>query len=217
MAKHLHDDLNKIKQQLLALGALVEEAVKQSILAFQNRDKALAEKVIEQDNAIDSLEVELEELCLKVLALQQPVAQDLRFIAATLKINNDLERIGDCAVHIAKRCKSLAKGPAIAIPAEITKMSEAAQGMVHEALDAFVRMDVELAQSLAKKDDVVDECNHTIIRRMRRLMHDKPDLVDQALDVFTATRRIERSGDLATNIAEDVVYLVKGEIVRHKG
>jgi len=216
VAKQLRDELEKLRTDVLRVGTLVEEAVRKSLAAFEERDRVMAEQIIAEDNIIDQREVEIEEECLKILALQQPVAEDLRFIAAVLKINNDLERMGDCAVHIAKRTRSLSKGPAIQMPKDLKRMSVATLKMVRDCLDAFAKRDAKLAQSLAEQDDVVDDCNHSIIRELRERMHNHPDEVDPSLDLFTTTRRLERIGDLATNVAEDVLYLVSGEIVRHR-
>jgi phosphate transport system protein len=217
VSKHLQQDLEQLKKEVISMGALVEESLQKAINAFQERSLELAEKVITEDNAIDFKEVTIEKECLKMLALHQPVAEDLRFIAAVMKINNDLERMGDCAVHIARRTRSLVKDPAIRVPVDLSRMTKSSLRMVRECLDAFVRKDTDLARRILQEDDEVDECNHTIIRELKQMMHDTPDNIDQALDVFTATRRLERVGDLATSIAEDVIYLVEGEIIRHQG
>lgn len=194
----------------------MEEAVQKSIVAFNERRDDLARKVVEDDEIIDQREVEIEENCLKVLALHQPVAQDLRFIAAVMKINNDLERIADYAVAIAERTSHLVKDTPIRIPNGLSEMAELARRMVRDALDAFVKGDVQLARGICARDDQVDGHNRTIIKELRRMMHETPDMIDQALDVFSTTRRLERIADMATNIAQDVVYMVEGEIIRHR-
>lgn len=216
MSKHLQQDLEQLKQSVLGMGSLVIDALQKAIMSFQNRSLELAQQVINEDNAIDQREIEIEKNCLKMLALHQPVADDLRFIAAVMKINNDLERMGDCAVHIARRTKSLIKEKEVPIPNELGRMTKSSLRMVHECIDAFVRKDTALARRILQEDDEVDAYNHSVIRELRQMMHDNPQQIDQLLDVFTATRRLERVGDLATNIAEDVVYLVEGEIIRHQ-
>ncbi len=216
MSKHLQRDLDALKQDLLEVGTRVEEAVEKSILAFQERNLELAQKVIKDDDKIDKREVEVEEECLKMLALHQPVAQDLRFIAAVIKMNNDLERMGDCAAKMARRTLSLVKDPPISLPSSLWRMTDLTLKMVRGCLDSFVKRDPKFAREICVKDDEVDQINRSIIKDLRRRMHEHPDQIDQALDIISFTQRIERIADLATNIAQDVVYLVEGEIIRHK-
>ena len=215
MSRHLQNDLEILKRGLLHVGGQVEEAVKKAVLSFKERNSALAKEIIDGDYIIDQAEVEIEEQCLKTLALHQPVAIDLRLITAVMKINNDLERMGDCAVSIARRTSSLAKEAPTAIPEEFSKMTKVTLEMVRNCLDAFIQADTTLARQVCKKDDIVDECKSTIIDKMREEMAAHPDMVDQFLDLLTTAQKLERIADLSTNIAEDVVYLVEGEIIRH--
>ena len=215
MTKHLRNDLERLEKRLLMLGSRVEEAIRQAIAALLERDAARAEAVIEGDAEIDREEVEIEEDCLKILALHQPVATDLRFTAACLKINNDLERIGDLAVNIAKRALVLVRRSPIATPHSLRPMMEDTLRMVRESLDAFVRGDAELARHVLAEDQEVDGLNRQIIEELVKDMESDPKVVDSALRMLNVSRHLERIADHATNIAEDVVYMVEGEIIRH--
>jgi len=217
MSKHLKNDLERLERQLLGLGARVEEAVRKSIAALESRRSDLALEVMGGDPQIDAVEVEIEEECLKVFALHQPVANDLRFVAACLKINNDLERIGDLAVNIAERSASLDRELPFPMPDELNSMTECTTIMLRESLDAFVRSDVRLAQHVIGRDRTVDEANRRIIVSMVQHMKSGPGKVDAALLILSASKNLERIADHATNIAEDVVYMVDGEIIRHRG
>lgn len=216
MSKHLQRDLEHLKKAILAIGTRVEEAVQKSILAFEERRGDLASLVQEEDEKIDQREVGVEEECLRLLALHQPVAEDLRLIAAVMKINSDLERMGDYAVTIARRTSSLLKEAPIPIPGEFKAMATLVVKLIHEALDSFVRKDVALAMQICKQDEEVDQYNNRMIKELKLAMHATPDRIDQLLDFFTVIRQLERLADLSTNIAEDVIYLVEGEIVRHR-
>lgn len=217
MSKHLQNDLEKLEVGLLALGGRVEEAVRRSIAALETRRADLAIDVINGDIEIDRSEVQLEEECLKVLALHQPVAGDLRFIAACLKITNDLERIGDLAVNIAKRAASLDRETPMPSPPNLEVMTEQVASMVREALDAFVRGDVSRANRVMQQDDEVDSLHKKVMHAMMDIMRKSPDHLDDAMLFISASRHLERIADHATNIAEDVVYMVEGDIVRHMG
>ena len=216
MSKHLERDLDELQKDLLALAASVEEAIHKAIRALQERDVALAEEVVDGDNDIDEEENHVEEECLKVLALHQPVAVDLRRVAAVLLINTDLERMADLAEDIAERALALARWPAIPIPADLQRMTDLASSMVRQALDAFVNLDAKLARLVCRLDDEVDRYNKSIIDELIRLMQRSPDMVEPGLSLFSATRHLERIADHATNVAEDVIYLVEGAIVRHR-
>ncbi|MFT4542064.1 MAG: phosphate transport system protein [Planctomycetota bacterium] len=217
MSKHLFNDMSKLERRLLDLGARVENAVRKSIRALEARKSDCAKEVIEGDSAIDQAEVELEEECLKILALHQPVATDLRFVAACLKINSDLERIGDLAVSIAERAKSFDRILCFPLPKDLAPMTEATTGMLRKALDSFVKSDVELARRVLVEDNVVDDYNRDIIASMVKRMHKDPAHIDNALLFLSASKNLERIADHATNIAEDVIYMVEGDIVRHLG
>lgn len=216
MTKHLKNDLARLEQRLQSLSQKVEFAVKRSIVALRTCNTEVALEVIAGDHEIDEAEVEIEEECLKLLALHQPVANDLRFTAACLKINNDLERIGDLAVNIAERSASLDRVLPFEVPSELEPMSEQTAGMLRMALEAFLKGDVELAMSVRREDNLVDEANRKIIGMMVEHMKTASDQVDDALLILSASKNLERIADHATNIAEDVVYMVEGEIVRHQ-
>ncbi len=216
MSKHLERDLDDLQKDLLALAASVEEAIHKAIRALQERDVPLAEEVIDGDNDIDEEENHIEEECLKVLALHQPVAVDLRRVTAVILINTDLERMADLAEDIAERAIALARFPVIPIPADLQRMTDLTSSMVRQALDAFVNLDAKLARLVCRLDDEVDRCNKSIIDELIRLMQRSPDMVEPGLSFFSATRHLERIADHATNIAEDVIYLVEGAIVRHR-
>jgi phosphate transport system protein len=216
MAKHLLRDLDNLQHDLLALAASVEEAVNLAVRALQERDPRLAEQVIAGDDRIDQEENHVEEECLKILALHQPVAVDLRRIAAALKINTDLERMADLAEDIAERAERLAQLPPIPIPEKLQRMTDLATAMVRESLDAFVNLDVRQARRVIRLDDEVDSHNHDIIEELLDMMRRSPEMVEPGMSLFSAVRHLERIADHATNIAEDVVYLVEGEIIRHR-
>jgi phosphate transport system protein len=216
MSKHLERDLDNLQKDLLALAASVEDAIHKAIRALQERDVPLAEEVIDGDNDIDEEENHVEEECLKVLALHQPVAVDLRRVASVLLINTDLERMADLAEDIAERAVALARWPAIPIPADLQRMTDLASSMVRQSLDAFVNLDAKLARLVCRLDDEVDRYNKSIIDELIRLMRHSPEMVEPGLSLFSATRHLERIADHATNVAEDVIYLVEGAIVRHR-
>jgi len=200
----------------MELAGCVQVAIRNAILALQTRDVGLAEKVIEGDSVIDEEENYVEEECLKVLALHQPVAVDLRQVTAVLLINTDLERMADLATNIAERAVVLARWPAIPIPANLQRMTDLTSDMVRQAIEAFVNLDTKQARLVCRLDDEVDRFNKSIIVELIRLMQRSPDMVEPGLSFFSATRHLERIADHATNIAEDVLYLVGGEIVRHR-
>lgn len=214
--KHLERDLDNLQRDLLQLAASVEDAIHKAIHALQDRDAGLAEEVIEGDDQIDLDENHVEEECLKILALHQPVAVDLRRIAAALKINAELERMADLAEDIAERSERLAELPEIPTPAPLQRMTDLTVSMVRQSLDAFVNLDARLARTVCRLDDEVDRYNTEIIEELVRIMKLSPEMVEPGLSLFSAVRHLERIADHATNIAEDVVYLVEGEIIRHR-
>ncbi len=215
MAKHLQRDLENLQRNLLALAASVEEAIHNAIRALQQREADPAEQVIAGDAQIDQEENHIEEECLKILALHQPVAVDLRRIAAALKINTDLERMADLAEDIAERALHLTGLPVIPVPAKLQRMTDLTTTMVRQSLDAFVNLDPRQARRVCRLDDEVDRYNNEIIQELIGLMQESPAQVEAGLSLFSATRHLERIADHATNIAEDVVYLVEGTIIRH--
>jgi phosphate transport system protein len=216
MTRHIERQIESLKERILEVGTLVEEAISKSITALINRDTPLAQRVMANDEEIDRMEVEVEEDCLKILALYQPVAADLRFVVAVLKINNDLERMGDLAKNIAKRVSQLANVGDVELPPEIRGMATQAQEMVKHCLDAVVQGDIALARQVREDDDLVDEGRQKIQRRMMQAIKDDPENVEGFLRINSVSKHIERIADMATNIAEDVIYMVQGEIVRHR-
>jgi len=216
MSKHLHRDMDHLHRHILSLSTMVEEMIDKAIVALSDRRRDLADEVVRSDNSVDQTEVQIEEECLKILALHQPVAADLRRIATVLKVNGDLERIADLAVSIAERAKAIQECGEFPIPARMNAMVDLTMQMVRGAMDAFVNLDAAAAKRILRLDNEVDQLNRDIIAELQTLMQKHSDLVVPALHCFSATRHIERIGDHATNIAEDVVYLAEGEIVRHK-
>jgi phosphate transport system protein len=216
MSKHFERDLDDLQQGLLALASSVEEAISKATHALQDREPRLAQEVIDGDNVIDEEENQIEEECLKMLALHQPVAIDLRRIVSALKINTELERMGDLAEDIAERAAHLARLPEIAVSDKLQRMTDVTTTMVRQSLDAFVNLDARLARVVCRLDDEVDRYNEDIINDLIKTMQRAPDLVEPGLSMFSAVRHLERIADHATNIAEDVVYLVEGEIIRHR-
>jgi len=216
MAKHLQREIENLKKKLLALGAIVETSVREATLSIENRDTVLAQKIIDNDIDIDNTEVEIEEDCLKILALHQPVAVDLRFIVAVLKINNDLERIGDLAVNIAERAVFLAGQPKVNISLDLVKMAHHAQTMLKKSLDALVNLDVKLAQKVCLSDDTIDAMNRQMYLKIQDAIVKNPEQIPSLIHLLSASRHLERIADHATNIAEDAIYMIEGQIVRHK-
>lgn len=197
------------------MSADVEDNVALATRAMVNRDLALAKKVMDTDVDIDQMEVDIEEDCLKILALHQPVAIDLRFIIAVLKINADLERVGDLAVNIAERAAYLAKKEAICLPFDFTAMATKVQKMLSDSIDSLVNLDTKLAHKVRAQDDEVDTMNREIYKEVKEHVSDDPEKVNCLLHALSTGRHLERIADHATNIAEDVVYLVDAQIVRH--
>ncbi len=216
MPVRLQKELQKLKKRILSLGTMVEERVRMAIKAVETRDEKLAKRIIEMDREIDENEVEVEEECLKILALHQPVAVDLRFIAAVIKINNDLERIGDQAVNIAERVVSIARRPQVTVPFDYKLMAEKTETMLKESLDALVNLDADLAHKVCLKDDEVDDINREIYDKVKEAIRSHPDRVGYMINLLLVSRHLERIADLTTNIAEEVIYLIEGEISRHR-
>lgn len=213
--KHFSRELEKIKKQVLSLGAMVEERVRMALNAVETNDADLAHKIMMTDYEIDEMEVEIEEECLKVLALHQPVAVDLRFLIAVIKINNDLERIGDQAVNIAERVDVIAKRDLSDLFFDYSSMGEKAQKMLQMSLDALVNLDYDLAFSVVMRDDEVDKIKDDAYDRIKWAMGEHPDKIGYLINLLLISRHLERLADHATNIAEEVIYLIEGEIVRH--
>jgi phosphate transport system protein len=216
VTRHLERAIDRLKRQLLTESALVEEYVQKSVKAIKERDAALGQSVIDGDPELDQMEVDIEEDCQKVLALHQPVASDLRFIIAVLKINNDLERIGDLAVNIAERAVYLASRERVAMPFDFDAMSSKAQTMLRNSLDALVTLNSDLAFQVLFADEEVDAINRQMYEQVQVGIRQNPEHMEQLIHLLSVSRHLERVADHATNIAEDVIYLIRGEIVRHR-
>jgi phosphate transport system protein len=214
MAKHFFKALEKLKKRILSLGALTEDRVRMAVKAIETRDSLIADKIIITDYEIDEMEVEIEEECLKILALHQPVAVDLRFITAVIKINNDLERIADEAVNIARGVSYLSRKEQ-AFDFDFSQMVEKTQAMLKSSLDALVNLDTDLAAKVCVLDDEVDKINGEVHRRVKDAIKDNPEQGEHLINLLLISRHLERIADHATNIAEEVIYLIEGEIVRH--
>lgn len=215
MARHFHKELEKIKKMILSLGALVEERVRRTAAAITEGNAATAEEIIRSDFEVDEMEVEIEEECLKIMALHQPVAIDLRFLIAVIKINNDLERIADEAVNIAQRIQTMTKRQPIQIAFDYEPMASEVENMLKLSLDALVNMDVDTAFKVVTMDDEVDGIHRQVYHLIRNEMELHPDQVAYLINFYLISRHLERIADHATNIAEEVIYLIEGEIVRH--
>ncbi len=216
MAIHLQREIDNLKKKILTLCTVVEETVRQSTLAVERRDTDLAQKIIDNDINIDNTEVDIEEDCLKILALHQPVAVDLRFIIAVLKINNDLERIGDLAVNIAERAVFLASQPKVNIPIDLVDMAQNAQSMLKKSIDALINHDAQLAHKVCVSDDIVDQMNRQMYLKVQDAILKNPEQITPLIHLLSVSRHLERIADHTTNIAEDVIYMIEGQIVRHK-
>ena len=216
MARHIEHQIAQLKNSILQFGTIVEESISRSNTALFKRDVELAQKVVANDTEIDRLEVELEEECLKVLALYQPVAADLRFVVAVLKINNDLERIGDLASNIAKTVSQLTITGPLELPEEISSMAKQVEEMVKNSLDAVVKANPDLARQVRKEDDIVDAGRNKVRKLVMQQIKKDPEKVEGLLQINSISKHLERIADMATNIAEDVIYMVEGEIVRHR-
>jgi phosphate transport system protein len=214
--KHLRRDLDEIEKRIRMIGLLVEQATNKAILALVARRPQLAEEVVRDDDVIDLQEVECENECLKILALHQPVASDLRFIITVLKVNNDLERMGDLAVNIARRAQFLCSKEPIPSPIDFTSVCDTVRSMVRDSLDALIRRDTELARHVVQRDDEVDDAAKRAFEFYRDNMHTDPSITERGLHTLLAIRHLERIADQTTNICEDVVFLVDGEVVRHQ-
>jgi phosphate transport system protein len=215
MQRHFHEELEALKQTLLAMGALVEDQIRRVMRALVDRDDALAESVIERDREVNAYDVEIDEKCVELLALHQPTAGDLRFITTAMKIVTDLERIGDQAVNIAQRVRELNLEPQLKPYIDLPRMAELAQAMVKESLDAFVARDTELARRVCAADAPVDAFNHQIFRELLTFMMEDPKTIPRAIRLILVSRFLERVADHATNIAEMVVFMVDSKMVRH--
>ena len=215
MERHFDEELKLLKNKLLEMAGAVETAIYQSVKSLVNREEKLAGDVIQNDRKINDLELEVEDLCLKLLALHQPMAADLRFIAAAMKINNDLERMGDQAVNIAEQAQDLLTKPPLKPLVDIPRMAELAQKMVKDSIDAFVNSDAATAQEICKRDDAVDDLNDQVFRELLTYMLSNSTNIERAVDLILVARHLERIADHATNIAEEVIDIVEGRVIKH--
>ena len=213
--RHFDDELEGLKERLLQMANLVEKTILLSVQALVDKKRELAQQIIGSDDAINMLEVEIDEVSLKLLALHQPQAGDLRFITSIMKINNDLERMGDLAVNIAERTVELLKYPVLKPLIDIPRMANLAQGMLRDSLSAFVNRDAKLAKSVCERDDEVDNLNNQIFRELLTYMLQDPTAIERAVDLILVGRNLERIADHATNICEDVIYMVNGRTIKH--
>ncbi len=215
MERHFEHELDELKQRLLWMAGLAERAVHQSVQAVLDIDSTLAEAVLSEENTINEMQIEIDERVLRLLALQQPMAIDLRFILAVSRINSDLERIGDQAVNIAQSAMRILRHPQVKPYIDLPRMSELVETMVRDSLNALVRNDQELARSVLTRDDQVDQFRDQMFRELLTYMMENSKLIFPAFELILVTKNLERIGDHATNIAEDVIYIVAGRDVRH--
>jgi len=216
MSVHLDREIEKIKKMLVHLATIVEENVRKSVLSVSSRNEDLARKIITADDIVDKLEVELEEECLKVLALHQPLAADLRYVIACLKINNDLERIGDLAVNIAQRAIAIAENKEDKVPIDFSAIMEKTQQMLSLAIEATIELNPTIANQVCVMEKEIDEFNKEIHNEIIKLIKDKPKKTKYFLHILGVSRQLERIADYATNICEDVIYMIEGKIIRHQ-
>ncbi|MBV8865161.1 MAG: phosphate signaling complex protein PhoU [Acidobacteriaceae bacterium] len=213
--RHFEQELEKLKGQLLEMSALVESAIYRSVQGVVEKNEELAQQVLKNEGRINQLEIEIDDMAISLLALQAPLAADLRLVTAAIKINNDLERMGDLSVSIAQSALALIREPLIRPLIDIPHIAGLAQGMVRKALDAFVNRDAEMARSVLASDDAVDNMRTASYHELMSFMEKNPQQIPQALYLLSVVRNLERIADHATNIAEDVLFLVKGIDVRH--
>ena len=212
---HFHKELEELKENLLRMASLVEEAIRDAVQSLVKRDSELAQKTFEFEDRINKMEITIDDMCLKLLALRQPMAGDLRFITSAMKIGTDLERMGDLAVNIAERAISLNQEPQLKPYIDIPKMAEITQSMVKDVLDAFVTRDSKLARSVCERDDLVYGLNDQVFRELLTYMMSDPKTVARAVHLMIVARCLERIADHATNIAEDVIFMVDGLVIKH--
>jgi len=215
MQRHFHEELEALKQTLLAMGGLVEDQIRRVMTALRERDSALAQEVIERDAQVNTYDVEVDEKCVELLALHQPTAKDLRFITTAMKIVTDLERIGDQAVNIAQRTLELNREPQLKPYIDLPRMADRAQAMVKESLDAFVSGDTALARKVCAADNEVDGLKEQIFRELLTFMMEDAKTIPRAIRLILVSRFLERVADHATNIAEMVIYMIESKMVRH--
>jgi phosphate transport system protein len=215
MQRHFDEQIAQLKHELLSMSGRAEEIIRKALESLMSRDTVLADEVFEDDRAIDRMEIDIEEACIQLLALQQPLASDLRLITSALKISNDLERVGDHAVNIAGCAKTLAGKPPVKPLADLPALAEKSIDMLRDALDSFVRGDAEAARRLVRRDDEVDDLNRQMFAELMRRMIADPQQVERSMTLVLVGRNLERIGDLATNVAEEVVFIAEARIIKH--
>jgi phosphate transport system protein len=213
--RHFVTDLTDLQNKLLEMGGLVETSIRSSMRSLVERDEALARSIWDVETRINQMDIDIDDFATRLLALQQPVAGDLRFLTAAIKINSDLERMGDLAINIAERSLSLLRRPLVTILIDIPHMSKVVESMVHKSLDAFVQRDAEMAQSVLLSDDEVDDLKNAVYKELLEMTEEGTAPVPAAFDLIFVAHNLERIADHATNIAEDVLFLIKGIDVRH--
>jgi len=216
MTTHFQQELNKLKENLLKMAGLAEQAISNAVEALVDRNTALAENMIKEDQKINEMEILIDEWCLKLLALHQPMAADLRFITSAMRINTELERIGDQAVNIAERVISLNQEPQLKPYIDIPRMAQITQAMVKDVLESFVNGDTNLARSVCEDDDLVDALNDQVFRELLTYMMSDPKTITRAVHLIIVSRCLERIADHATNIAEGVIFMVKALVIKHR-
>ena len=213
--KKYEEDLRKLREDILYMGGLVEDQIQKAVKSLVDRESDLANIIIERDHEVNRLDVDIDDLCIRLLALHQPAGRDLRFITTGLKITTDLERIGDMAVNICERALELNQEPQLKPYIDLPRMAQIAEGMIRESLDAFVREDTDLALKVCKDDEQVDQLNSQIFREVISFMIGDPLTINRAMKLSSISKYLERIADHATNIAEMVVFMVKGKSIRH--
>jgi phosphate transport system protein len=213
--KRYEEELKKLREDILYMGGLVEDQIQKAVKSLVDRDSKLAEIIIERDHEVNRLDVDIDDLCIRLLALHQPAGRDLRFITTGLKITTDLERIGDMAVNICERAIELNDEPQLKPYIDIPRMAQISQRMIRESLDAFVREDTDLALKVCKDDDAVDQLNAQIFRETISFMIENPQTISRATKIGSVSKYLERIADHATNIGEMVIFMVKGKSIRH--
>lgn len=215
MERHFDEELKGLKEKLIKMSSLVSDAISLAVKSLVERRVELAQQVINSDDAINMMEIEIDDTSIKLLALYQPEAKDLRFITSATKINSDLERMGDQAVNIAELAQNLLKSPPLKPLIDIPKMAEMAQSMLKDSLDAFINGDTALAKGVCERDDAVDNLNNQLYKELLGYMAQDPKNIERALDLILVARNLERIADLSTNICEDVIYISSGRVIKH--
>ncbi|MEM0926116.1 MAG: phosphate signaling complex protein PhoU, partial [Planctomycetota bacterium] len=215
MSKVLERELERLREQLISQFTVVEQMTQLAVRSLVERRPEFADRVIEIDTAVDATDIRIEEECLKLLALHQPVAFDMRWLICVIKVNGEITRMADTACNIAERSKALYRFPEFTVPDELSEMVDGSLRMVRRSLDSFVTCDAKMANDVIEMDDLVDELNRVVISQLHEIMRSNPDLIEAAVNCFSASRLLEQIADLATSFAQEVIYLVEGEIVRH--